>query len=42
MQKAQIRARNSALHKHYVAPLSFLLDAADQSFKIPKQTREPF
>ena len=42
-EKAQKRAKQSPLHEHYVAPLSFLLDAAnsDHSFHITS-TRRPF
>lgn len=42
-EKAQKRAKKSPLHEHYVAPLSFLLDAAnsDHSFNITS-TRRPF
>ena len=42
LQSPLNRALTSALHEEYVAPLSFLLDAADKSFIIPKKTRRPF
>ena len=33
-EKAQKRAKQSPLHEHYVAPLSFILDAADSDLSL--------